>query len=182
MPAECSIVSRAKPSWQSTSIVTAITVPVAIPVGSGVVNVDVPLNNVGWGTLQAMLDADFVQLPTGSSVSVVGSLPQSIMATPGVLHLRVNPVGLPDGLTNVSGTLLTSDENIPGEGDATLSFTIAITVGSAPRQGDINRDGIVNAIDLASLLAQWGGPGSADINLSGLVDGLDLAILLGNWG
>ena len=182
MPAECSIVSRAKPSWQSTSIVTAITVPVAIPVGSGVVNVDVPLHNVGWGTLQAMLDADFVQLPTSSSVSVVGSLPQSIMATPGVLHLRVNPVGLPVGLTNVSGTLLTSDENIPGEGDATLSFTIAITVGSAPRQGDINRDGIVNAIDLASLLAQWGGPGSADINLSGLVDGLDLAILLGNWG
>ena len=182
MPSECSIVSRAKPSWQSTSIVSAITVPVAIPVGSGVVNVDVPLHNVGWGTLQAMLDADFVQLPTSSSVSVVGSLPQSIMATPGVLHLRVNPVGLPDGLTNVSGTLLTSDENIPGEGDATLGFTIAITVGSAPRQGDINRDGIVNAIDLASLLAQWGGPGSADINLSGLVDGLDLAILLGNWG
>jgi hypothetical protein len=129
-----------------------------------------------------MLDADFVQLPTSSSVSVVGSLPQSIMATPGILRLRVNPVGLPVGLTNVSGTLLTSDENIPGEGDAILSFTIAITVGSAPRQGDINGDGIVNAIDLASLLAQWGGPGSADINLSGLVDGLDLAILLGNWG
>lgn len=182
MPAECSIVSRAKPSWQSTSIVTAITVPVAIPVGSGVVNVDVPLSNVGWGTLQAMLDADYVQLPTGSSVSVFGSLPQSIMATPGVLHLRVNPVGLPVGLTNVSGTLLTSDENIPGEGDATLSFTIAITVGSAPRPGDINGDGIVNAIDLASLLAQWGGPGSADINSSGVVDGLDLAILLSNWG
>ncbi len=182
MPAECSIVSRAKPSWQSTSIATAITVPVAIPVGSGVVNVDVPLSNVGWGTLQAMLDADYVQLPTGSPVSVVGSLPQSIMATPGVLHLRVNPVGLPVGLTNVSGTLLTTDENIPGEGDATLSFTIAITIGSAPRPGDINGDGMVNAIDLAILLAQWGGPGSADINLSGLVDGLDLAILLGNWG
>ncbi len=182
MPAECSIVSRAKPSWQSTSIATAITVPVAIPVGSGVVNVDVPLSNFGWGTLQAMLDADYVQLPTGSPVSVVGSLPQSIMATPGVLHLRVNPVGLPVGLTNVSGTLLTTDENIPGEGDATLSFTIAITIGSAPRPGDINGDGMVNAIDLAILLAQWGGPGSADINLSGLVDGLDLAILLGNWG
>ncbi len=182
MPAECSIVSRAKPSWQSTSIATAITVPVAIPVGGGVVNVDVPLSNFGWGTLQAMLDADYVQLPTGSPVSVVGSLPQSIMATPGVLHLRVNPVGLPVGLTNVSGTLLTTDENIPGEGDATLSFTIAITIGSAPRPGDINGDGMVNAIDLAILLAQWGGPGSADINLSGLVDGLDLAILLGNWG
>ncbi len=183
MPAECSIVSRAKPSWQPTSLVTSISVPVAIPVGSGLVNVDIPLNNVGWGTLQAMLDADYVQLPTGSSVSVVGSLPQSIMAKPKILHLRVNPAGLPVGVTNVNGTLLTSDEDIPGEGDATLSFTLVITVGSTPPiPGDFNSDGIVDANDLAVLLAQWGGPGSADINLSNLVDGLDLAILLANWG
>lgn len=182
LPATFSVLSHARASWQPASVVTTISVPVTVPVGSGPVNVDVPINNVGWNTLQSMLDADFVQLPTGSAVSVIGTLPQSIAGTAGVLHLRVNPVGLPAGVTKVSGTLLTSDENIPGEGDATLGFAIAITVGSAPRPGDINGDGIVNASDLAVLLAQWGGPGSADVNSSGSVDGLDLAILLSNWG
>ena len=50
---------------------------------------------------------------------------------------------------------------------------------------DLNGDGIVNGIDLAILLGQWGlckTPCSGDLNGSGDVDGFDLAMLLGNWG
>ncbi len=48
--------------------------------------------------------------------------------------------------------------------------------------GDLNRDGAVDASDLAILLAAWGVPGSpADLDGDGTVDAADLAILLANW-
>ena len=48
--------------------------------------------------------------------------------------------------------------------------------------GDINGDGLVNGIDLAQVLAQWGtGNSSADLDGSGNVGGPDLTILLANW-
>lgn len=47
---------------------------------------------------------------------------------------------------------------------------------------DINGDGVVDAVDRAILLAQWGGPGVADINNDGVVNASDLAGLLANLG
>ena len=58
---------------------------------------------------------------------------------------------------------------------------------------DLNRDGVVNGIDLGILLASWSIPAGsfgcggrpvicpADLNGDGIVDGLDLGILLVNW-
>ncbi|MSR44795.1 MAG: hypothetical protein EXS15_05485 [Phycisphaerales bacterium] len=180
---QCTVLSRARPSWQSASITATTSVPVTIAQGGAAVDVDLLVHNFGWTTLQSKLDGDYVALPAGSAVSVVGALPQAIAGTAGTLRLRINPTGLPAGLTTVNGTLLTSDEDIPGEGDGTLSFSVAITVGgTSPRPGDINLDGAVNGLDLAMLLSQWAGSGSADLNGSGGVDGADLSILLGNWG
>ncbi len=55
-----------------------------------------------------------------------------------------------------------------------------------PNTPDLNGDGVVDAADLAALLAAWGpcAPGSCpgDLNGDGLVDGADLAILLAAWG
>lgn len=47
---------------------------------------------------------------------------------------------------------------------------------------DLNNDGVVDGVDLAIILTQWGADGSADINGDGVVDGADLTLLLNNWG
>ena len=48
--------------------------------------------------------------------------------------------------------------------------------------GDINGDGLVNGVDLSTLLGFWGKNASdSDINGDGRVDGSDLTVLLANW-
>ena len=48
--------------------------------------------------------------------------------------------------------------------------------------GDLNRDGLVDARDLAELLASWGAINPLlDLDEGGSVDAADLAILLSNW-
>ncbi len=49
--------------------------------------------------------------------------------------------------------------------------------------GDINHDGIVNGIDLAYILADWGTANPrSDLNHDGIVNGIDLGTLLAYWG
>ncbi len=50
------------------------------------------------------------------------------------------------------------------------------------RPADVNSDGVVNATDLAILLAAWGAPGSTDINGDGTTDSLDIGVVLADWG
>ena len=52
-----------------------------------------------------------------------------------------------------------------------------------PCSGDINESGIVDAVDLAGLLANWGTDDPAsDLDGDGIVSAPDLATLLANWG
>jgi hypothetical protein len=54
-----------------------------------------------------------------------------------------------------------------------------------PCLGDVTDDGVVNGIDLAAILAAWGGGKSqfdCDIDNDGVVGGSDLAIVLAGWG
>lgn len=52
------------------------------------------------------------------------------------------------------------------------------------RPADFNSNGVVDGLDLAILLSQWGGgaSSSADLTGNGVVDGGDLAVLLSDWG
>jgi hypothetical protein len=51
-------------------------------------------------------------------------------------------------------------------------------------EGDLNGDGMVNAVDLATLLGLWGQctAVAADFDLDGMVGASDLSVLLGAWG
>lgn len=62
-------------------------------------------------------------------------------------------------------------------------YLVECTDGEYPL-GDLNEDGVVNALDLFLLFVDWGRCVGcpADLNGDGVVDGLDLFILLGNWG
>ena len=56
--------------------------------------------------------------------------------------------------------------------------------GEVPCPADLNGDGIVDPIDLATLLGGWGECTGCptDLNGDGVVDPIDLATLLGAWG
>ncbi len=47
---------------------------------------------------------------------------------------------------------------------------------------DLDGDLVIDAADLAILLANWGGDGAADLDCDGVVDAGDLAALLAAWG
>lgn len=51
-----------------------------------------------------------------------------------------------------------------------------------PCAADLDGDGNVGSIDLATLLAAWGAGGDADLDGSGAVDAIDLSTLLAAWG
>ncbi len=58
-----------------------------------------------------------------------------------------------------------------------------VTISTAPPcTADLNGDGEVTAVDLSTVLANWGGSGAGDIDASGTVDGIDLASVLAAWG
>ncbi len=61
------------------------------------------------------------------------------------------------------------------------SGTMTLTPQTCP---DFNNDGVVSALDLATLLAFWGPCEGcpADLNGDGVVGSFDLALLLGAWG
>lgn len=91
------------------------------------------------------------------------------------------------------GDLITSGQNTyriayhdPEFDPGNPTMVTLTVVDPDPCLGDLNRDGTVDAEDLAILLAEWGPCGkggcTADLNGSGAVDGEDLAILLAQWG
>jgi hypothetical protein len=84
------------------------------------------------------------------------------------------------------GAILTyrvfDDRSIPGaqEGqEITIAMIGAVRAACA---GDLNGSGVVDAADLAMLVAGWGGVGAADLDGDGAVGASDLAALVASWG
>ena len=60
---------------------------------------------------------------------------------------------------------------------------LCVEAADLGKVGDINHDGIVNGIDLAYILADWGTANPrSDLNHDGIVNGIDLGTLLAYWG
>jgi hypothetical protein len=97
------------------------------------------------------------------------------------VRVRFSPAGLAPGTYSAAVTVRTSDENVPGEGTASVVATFTATIASG-RPEDINNDGVVDGADLGLLLSAWGQPGITDLNGDGTTDGGDLGILLASWG
>ncbi|MCA9289902.1 MAG: hypothetical protein KDA25_02170 [Phycisphaerales bacterium] len=113
--------------------------------------------------------------------------------TPGNVRWFINVVGLSEqysaawkwargtGASNVTARWLHGSGGpvfqVLGEGRA-----LVIGDTSPDCAADLNGDQVVDSTDLATLLAQWGGPGSADLNGDAVVDAVDLGTLLGAWG
>lgn len=125
----------------------------------------------GVATSSGVLDS----VSTSTFGSRVQSLPKQIAKLD---QLAMSPV-----------TTVVDPASLPA-GVTALTITFTPNFGSASMVGawtpivafDLNGDGVVNAIDLAELLAQWGTPGSADFDGDGAVNAPDLAALLGAWG
>lgn len=64
---------------------------------------------------------------------------------------------------------------------ARIGTQAVLLKGLGCRVGDFDRDGDVDAVDLASLLANWEGAGSTDLDSDGTTGAADLAMLLSNW-
>lgn len=66
------------------------------------------------------------------------------------------------------------------------NFQIEEILCSLPCPADLTGDGLIDGVDLATVLGAWGTTGTpgfpSDINVDGVVDGADLAIVLGSWG
>jgi len=107
--------------------------------------------------------------PTNTEFNLVAVLPE---------------LGQPDVLVAISidgvGDDILSAEQVTA-GDAAGRITLLRTPDPA-MPGDLNRDGAINAADLALMFQYWGLPGIGDIDGNGSADGFDLTVLLSNWG
>ncbi len=172
------VVMPSRPSLAAKKPVSEISMSVEVP-SSGVSTIAIAVHNLGYSSLQSLLEVDAVYGAEGA-VSIA-SLPAAIGATAGEIVLSIDGAGLPAGGWFGTIEIEVSDENIPGEHFAALAVELAISAEPAGTPADLNGDGFVNGADLALLLGQWGGAGTADLTGDGIVNGADLAILLGAW-
>lgn len=82
-------------------------------------------------------------------------------------------------LLSAWGVLASSSTSVPPSSSSTsVPPSSSSTSGIL---GDFNGDGVVDAVDLTTLLGNWGGS-AYDLNGDGVVDAQELSILLSAWG
>lgn len=92
-------------------------------------------------------------------------------------------LGAPIVLTTISIDGLGDDlvSLAPAETSDAAGQVILLRTIDPPPPGDVNGDGVVDAIDLNLLLVYWGFPGASDLNRDGTTNALDLVELLNAW-
>ena len=86
-------------------------------------------------------------------------------------------------LANVADVRILSAVSTPNWlGDAVAGIMRIDNIQAISRQpGDLNEDGLIDALDAGILFAAWGGDDVGDINRDGIVDAADAGILFANW-
>jgi len=175
------VLRRSNPSFLAKADVDARTVALEATAGAPGFVVEVPIANFGFSAFQSRLDVDLV-LGLGAGVTLAAPLPRDLAAEPGILAVRIGSESMAAGTLVRELLVVTSDEDVPGEDSDVLTLRLEIEIRPAGSPADLNGDGRVDAVDLASLLAAWGGSGPADLDGNGIVSAEDLAILLAAWG
>lgn len=134
------------------------------------------IQTLGWNPVQhTMTSVARPALRTGRKYWIVAS---STAASGG------NPVWNFASSGNAYTALLQPNGTWGAGSSAALTLTVNGAPG-APLKGDMDRNGSVNAKDLAAFLSRWGSTqpaaGDADTNQDGVVNAVDLAELLTNW-
>jgi hypothetical protein len=187
------VVRASNGSFSSKSDVDSSNLPLSYDADSGVQMFEVDVFNLGFDSLQALLDVDSVS-SLSSPFGFVGGTTSGIGGTPATLQFAFDTTGLDQGKYNAPVTISTSDENLPGESTDQLTLNISVTIGTvAPCPADIAPPGgnsIVNVEDLLAVIAAWGAcidPRScpADIAPVGgndVVNVEDLLAVISAWG
>ncbi len=138
-----------------------------------------PANNTTIsGTVELAADASDDIAVTKVEFKVGGTLVNTDITDP--YSYNWNSTSVSDGSYGISATAHDAAQN-------NTTSAVTVTVSQVPpKPGDINGDGVVNAIDLSILANNWGGSSrtraQGDLNGDTAVNAIDLSILANNWG
>lgn len=98
-------------------------------------------------------------------------------------HQQLLALQVPHQFVAVAGVGHSPILTLQGLGPDTWNFYLEALATPCRDAADVDCSGVVDALDLAVVLAGWGPEsGAADVNGSGAVDGADLARVLSAWG
>ncbi len=178
------VVRKSNASFSGAQDIDLLSVSTPVTADSGVQPIVIPIHNIGFDNLQALLDVIATSGATGR-FSIPGPLPTQIGSTAKELVVHFDTDGAAIGNQTAVITITCRDEEIPGAANQTilLILTAQVQPSIPSNPADLNGDGIVDGADLGILLLNWGACEgcAADLNGDGVVDGADLGILLLNW-
>lgn len=173
-------------SFDGASDVDAIEVEQLLQADSGVVAYDVAIHNLGFDADQATLDVDSLD-GAAAPLAHLSGLQTGVGGVPAAQELRFNTTGAGNATYSFPLVFHVSDENIPGDAAATITYDI--TVHTRRLIGDIDGDCEISLVDLSLLLAAFGACEGeeffdvfADLDSTGCVDVTDLSIQLSVYG
>ena len=200
--AEATVLRHAVASFAPRELIEDAFVSVRFEANSGVQQINVPVYNLGYDELQALLNLNGIGAQT-SPIEFSGDLPIDIGEEPGVLTFEFDTDANSSGIYSNTFEINASDEFLPGSTESFISVEIEVTINRIEPpacMGDLVNgdtfapppDGTVDAADLAFLLGEWGAAEGSPADFvssrtfapppDGVVDAADLAALLGNWG
>jgi endonuclease I len=178
------VLSASNPSFDAGTDINSGTITSTFDTDTGVQSVTVSLHNFGFVSTSSLMDIDAVTGGgpgfSGPAVPVVG-----IGGSPASLQFWLDTTSAVAGPYSATFTILTSDENIPGQTASQVSLTWDVTINAAPPmcQGDADQNGEVNFADITSVLANYGlTPGLGDADQNGEVNFADITTVLANFG